>query len=320
MKDSMNELNLDNFEFNSINKVWLKIITNSLHRPISTPVIIIKGAKKGPVFGITAALHGNEVNGIGVIHKFLEKINTKNLHGTIVCVLVSNIPGYLRKTRGINDRFDLNHLMPGKKNGNTAEVYAYNLFHKIVKKFDFLVDLHTASKGRQNTLYIRADMSDKKIYKMATLIRPEIILHNPPNDKTLRGIAAKNGIQSVTVEVGNPSRFQDKYIRKTVLGLKALLANAGILKTNIAIPKDQKIFRCKSSKWFYTDDGGILDVTVDLGELIKKGDTIAVLKDIFGDEIKVYKSNLDGIIIGKSIDPIAATGSRIIHLGILDGK
>ncbi len=320
MKDVFNKLDLDQFKTSSINKVWIEIIRSALSEPISVPVIVIKGSKPGPIFGITAALHGNEVNGVGVIHKFIEKINPKSLSGTLVCVLVSNVPGYLKKVRSFSDRIDLNHIMPGKKHGNTAEVYAYNLFNKVIKKFDYLVDLHTASKGRYNTLYIRADMNDKRVSRMAILLRPEIILHNPPNDKTMRGAASKIGIPSVTVEVGNPFKFQEKYIRKTVVGLKALLVHAKILKTTLPIPSPQKMYKCKSSKWIYTDNGGVLDVSVELGQKIRRGEKIASIKNIFGEVVSEYFCQNDGIVIGKSVDPVAETGSRILHLGFRDGK
>lgn len=313
-------LDLDKVEKSSMKKLWLEIIRDSLHKPIPVPITVVKGAQPGPVVGITAALHGDEINGIGVLHRFLEKVNPKNIKGTLVCVHVANVPGYRKKIRAFTDRVDLNHIMPGKKNGNTAEVYAYQLFNKVIKQFDYLLDLHTASKGRQNTLYIRADMDNKLVARMAKLIGPEIILHNPPNDKTLRGAASKAGIPSITIEVGNPSRFQERYIKKTVTGIRALLCDIGVLIAPPPAKSAERPIRCRNSKWIYTDSGGILEVKVDLGEKIKKGDLIATIRNIFGDLVIEYRCPFDGIVIGRSFDPVAESGARIIHLGLRDGK
>ena len=92
--------------------------------------------------------------------------------------------------------------------GNVSQVYAYRFFNRIVKHFDYLLDLHTASFGRINSYYIRADMANEIVRKMAFLQNAQIIVHNHPSDKTLRGTADQLGIPSITVEVGNPNVFQ----------------------------------------------------------------------------------------------------------------
>ena len=74
---------------------------------------------------------------------------------------------------------------------------------------------------------------------------------------------------------------------------------------------------CKRSLWIYTDAGGILTIPVELRQMVKKGELIAVLRDIFGKKVKEYFSPHDGIVIGKSISPVNQTGGRILHLGIL---
>lgn len=313
---SQAELDLDHFTPGEIHRIWLQITQNALAKPVSVPVFIAKGAQPGPTFGITAALHGNEINGIPVIHRLIEKINVHKLRGNIVAVPVMNISGFQEEERTFNQTIDLNHIMPGKKNGNTAQVYAYRLFNKIVKKFDYLVDLHTASFGRQNTLYIRADLDDPVAKKMAELINPEIILHNPPNDKTLRGAATKNKIPSITVEIGNPHRFQEKYIKWSVTGIRKILHH---LKMTAAAPQSVKhhTYFCKKSQWIYTQTGGVLRVLPELGEIVEKDQLIAQMTDIFGTPLESYYSPSRGIIIGKSVNPIAETGARVIHLGSL---
>src|SRR5690606_7085540 len=179
--------------------------------------------KAGITLGLTAALHGNELNGIPVIQRLFREIDVKKLKGNIIGIPVLNVPSLVRKKRRFIDGTDLNHIMPGKEEGNVSQVYAYRVFHAIVKNFDYLIDLHTASFGRVNSYYIRADMEIKSTRTMALLQNAQIIVHNPPNDGTLRGAAEDLGIAAITVEVGDPNRFQKGMIRSGLAGIHNVL-------------------------------------------------------------------------------------------------
>ena len=192
----------------AITRLWLHIVSNGIGVPIHIPIIVARGLEDGKIFGLTAAVHGNELNGIPVIQRLFKEIDVKTLRGTIVGVPVVNIPSLLRNKRRFIDGTDLNHIMPGKADGNVSQVYAWRIVHRIVKKFDYLMDLHTASNGRVNSYYIRADMEDETVRKMALLQNAQIIVHNPPSDGTLRGTADEMGIPAITLEVGNPNTFQ----------------------------------------------------------------------------------------------------------------
>ena len=266
--------------------------------------------------GLTAAVHGNELNGVPVIQRLFKTIDIQQLKGTIVGIPVVNVPSLHRKRRRFIDGTDLNHIMPGKADGNVSQVYAWRFVNRIVKAFDYLVDLHTASFGRINSYYIRADMDDPIVRKMAILQNAQIIVHNPANDGTLRGTADDMGIPAITLEVGNPNTFQKGMIRDGLTGIHNLLDYLGMLECEVEEPDEETVL-CKSSYWIYTDTGGILRVLPEVTDFVKKGETIATLKNIFGDLIKEYYAPEDGIVIGKSVSPINQTGGRILHLGVL---
>ena len=295
---------------------WLEIITDTFFTPIHIPVMVARGIEEGPTLGLTAAVHGNELNGISVIHRLFNEINPKELKGTIVGIPVVNVPSFNRKKRRYIDGVDLNHIMPGKKDGNVSQVYAYRIFEKIIKKFDYLLDLHTASSGRINSYYIRADMSQPRVRELALLQNADIIVHNPPSDGTLRGAAEEAGIHAITLEVGNPNIFQRKMIRSGVEGIHNVLCHLQMIQ-DVIIPPEKETVLCASSYWIYTDEGGLLNVKVDLLDKVEKDMQVATLKNIFGSEIKSYLSPEDGIVIGKSISPVNQAGGRILHLGIL---
>lgn len=299
-----------------ISHYWLQLVTDGMGVPTRIPVIVARGLQEGKVLGLTAAVHGNELNGIPVIQRLFKEINVKELKGTIVGIPVVNVPSLLRKKRRFIDGTDLNHIMPGKRDGNVSQVYAWRVVNRIIKEFDYLIDLHTASNGRVNSYYIRADMDDEMVRKMAILQNAQIIVHNPPSDGTLRGTADEMKIPAITLEVGNPNTFQKGLIRDGLTGIHNLLGYLGMTDCEVEEPDTETVL-CKNSYWIYTDTGGIMTVHPNVTDLVKKGQVIATMRSIFGDLVKEYLAPEDGIVIGKSVSPINQTGGRILHLGIL---
>lgn len=280
------------------------------------PVIALAGPEPGPVVGITAAVHGNELNGIPVIHRLLSTLVKTGLRkGTLVAVPILNIPAYLRQQREFEDGVDLNRIMPGKEPGNMSSLYAHRVFNRVIRKFNYLIDLHTASSGRVNSLYIRANMDDEVTARLARLVAPQIIVHNPASDGTLRGAAEDIGIRALTIEIGDPQRFQRDLVRAARLGVQEILEHLGMLD-NISDPETPTVIECSRSMWMYTDRGGILRVLPNLVDRVKAGQLVARLHDIWGDLVGEYHAPEDGVVIGKSVNPTARAGSRILHLGI----
>lgn len=311
-------LNLEEVPAGEVQRYLLHLVTDGMGLPVYIPVIIARGTAAGPVVGLTAAVHGNELNGIPVIQRLFREVDARELRGTIVGAPVVNIPSLLRKKRRFIDGADLNHIMPGKPNGNVSQVYAYRFVNWIVSKFDYLIDLHTASFGRVNSYYIRADMSAPETQRMALLQNAQIIVHNPPSDGTLRGAADALGIHAITLEVGNPNTFQKGLIRSGLTGIHNLLRSLNMTDAEMEEPEAPAVL-CKHSYWLYTDTGGILTVHPKVAQWVEKGEVVATLRNIFGDLIREYTAPEDGIVIGKSVSPINQTGGRILHLGVTEG-
>ncbi len=313
----VNRLNVDKLSPARITCLWIKVVGDGFGQPINVPVMVAKGKQRGPVLGVTAAVHGNELNGLPTIHRLIEKIEVKKLCGAVVAIPILNVPGYFNQTRHFNDGTDLNRIMPGKRGGDNAEIYAYRVMDRIIQHVEYLIDLHTASFGRMNSLYVRANLDNKETRTMARLQNPQIIVHNVGGDKTLRGAAAKKGIPAITIEIGGPQRFQKKLIASSTTGILNVMSHLKML------PKKEKIFKhqpiwCKKSYWIYTSQGGVLEIFPDVATLIKKGEHIARVKNIFGDLVEDYFAPEDGVVIGKSTNPQNQTGARILHLGVVE--
>lgn len=311
------EFNIDDFSPRAVHRFLLKIITDGMGLPLCIPIVLVRGAKPGPTMGISAAVHGNEINGIPVIHNLVANVHPNELSGNLLAAIVVNVPGFLSRERYYGHKVDLNHIMPGLTHGPAPQIYAHRFFSKFVPQVDYLVDLHTASEGRVNSLYVRADLDHPVSEKMAILQAPELIVHNPPSDYTLRGAAMAAGVPAITVEIGSPQIFQNRYIEMSVSGLMAVMNEFAMIPKQETTKPPVSPIMCKQSYWVYTDAGGLLKVKAGLLERMKQGQVLAVLTDIFGEVICEYTSPENGVIIGKAVNPVSETGGRIVHLGIL---
>ncbi|HMQ46561.1 MAG TPA: succinylglutamate desuccinylase/aspartoacylase family protein [Saprospiraceae bacterium] len=310
------KLEVEEVEKGQVSKFFLHIISDGMGLPVYVPIMVARGVQDGPILGLTAAVHGNELNGVSVIQRLFRDIDPLALRGTIVGVPVVNIPGFLQMQRPFNDGNDLNRIMPGREDGNSAEVYAHRLVTKILYQFDYLIDLHTASFGRINSYYVRANLNDPDVYELAQIQNAQILLHSPAPDATVRGNLTEYGVKSLTLEVGDPNRFQRGLIRSGLVGLHNTIIQLGMEDGQIENP-EQKPIVCDHSYWIFSKKGGILQVLPEVTELVSKGQVIAIIRNIFGEVIQEIEAPEDGVVIGKHVQPVAQTGTRILHLGII---
>lgn len=313
---AVDSLDLDALAPGRVHALWCPLAEDGFGRTESVPVLVARGRRDGPLVGITAAVHGDELNGIPAIHRLFEGLDLARLRGTVVAVLVVNVAGFDRKMRHVEVGRDLNSQFPGRPDGHTAAVIAHRLLDRYVGRFQVLLDLHTASRGRVNSLYVRADMTDPATARMAYLQRPQIIVHNPPSDGTLRGQAAARGITAITVEIGDPQRFQPKFIKRTAVGLRAVLSDLGMVSRRPVALGDAPIL-CRRSRWVYTDRGGLLTVMPQVTDHVVAGAPIAHMTDVFGRHTATWTAPFDAVVVGRAVDPVARTGARIAHLGVL---
>ncbi|WP_428266066.1 succinylglutamate desuccinylase/aspartoacylase family protein [Haliangium sp.] len=312
---TVDALDLDLAPVGAISRYAVALVDDALGRPVCLPVMIARGPTPGPVLGVTAAIHGNEVNGIRVVHKLFRAIEPESLQGTLIGVPIVSVPAYLEHTRTFREGFDLNRLMPGKPEGNVGQVYAHRLRARVITRFTHLVDLHTASHGRSNALYVRADLDHQETATLAGLISPEIIVHNEAGDGTLRGMAMEQGIAAITVEVGNPLRFQRRLITGSFDGVLRVMAHLGMIDEAPPMPGEAPVV-CARSRWTYAQHGGLLEVFVSPADEVEAGQALARVTSVFGDEIAVYRAAERAVVVGISTNPICETGARVVHLGI----
>ncbi len=295
------------------------LTSDGMGQPVRAPVIVVKGAAgSGPVVGVTAAVHGNELNGIPTIHRLMKTLDPANMKGAVLAVTVVNVPGYLRNERRFPDHTDLNRVMPGRDGGRESSLYAHRLTERVLGTLDVLVDLHTASFGLVNRLHVRADMRDPATARLARTLGTEIIVHHEGVEGTLRTSLADRGVRAVTVELGDPQSIDRDKARDARIGIRDCLEGLGMVPPDAQEARRGAI-ECARSHWLHTDAGGFLEVTARLGARVAEGEVVATLVDPWGGLLRTYRAPKAGVVVSRSTNPVASSGARILHLG-LEGR
>ncbi|MBI3927667.1 MAG: succinylglutamate desuccinylase/aspartoacylase family protein [Armatimonadetes bacterium] len=292
---------------------WIPLFEDALGAPIEVPFIIARGARPGPVLGITAAVHGNELNGIKIILNLLEDLPLKRLTGALLCVPTVNVPGFNAGTREFSDGADLNQVFPGSADGTPSQQYVRAFVSTFLPPCTHLIDIHTASEGWMNTLYVRADLSSESCRRIAYGFNPQIILHAPPNRQTLRATAARKGIAAVTVEAGSANVIHGKTVYEAEVGIRNIMTALEMLDG--AAREQREPFVCGRSRWLRTTGGGLLETYFKLYQILEKGQLLGIVRDAFGNELRRYVAPFSGVVIARATNPVATPGLRFCHLG-----
>lgn len=316
MKTRAKPINLENFALGERHDFWCPVYQDATSSKVKIPLIVARGAHPGPVLGVSAALHGNELNGMKIIHNLLQDLDLTTLKGSLLCAPIVNVPSYNAGIRKFVDGLDLNHVFPGKADGKPAEQYALAFGRMFLPPIDYLVDIHTASEGRINTMYVRADLTVNRAREMTFDFNPQIVLHAKGGDGTLRNAAHRRGVPAITVEAGNPSVLQGKMVFEGESGVLNVMKGLGMIEGAKHTVRDPVV--CKSSRWLRTITGGLLETQFKLFERVKKKQLLAVTRDPFGNVVNQYEAPCDGIVIGMATNPAAGAGTRFCHLGAQD--
>ncbi len=282
--------------------------------PTSLPIRVYRGKRGGPTVFVSAAIHGDELNGIEIIRR-LRKINILNrLRGTLILVPIVNVYGTLNLSRYLPDRRDLNRSFPGTLKGSLASRVARIFFDEVVKKCDFGIDLHTGSIHKSNLPQIRTNIKNEFTLKLAKAFEAPVILHSELRDGSLRSIAQESGIPILLYEAGEALRFDETSIRIGVKGVINVLRDSDMLpKINKKSHKKEPIIT-KTSSWMRASESGMIRTVKNLGDVVKKGEVIAFIDEPLGDESFEIASEFDGVIIGKTQIPLVQEGDAIFHI------
>lgn len=286
----------------------------STYTPMTMPVHVIHGRTEGPKLFVSAAIHGDEINGVEIIRQLLQRPGMKRLKGTLVAVPIVNVYGFHTHSRYLPDRRDLNRSFPGSEHGSLAARLAYAFRTEIVDKCTHGIDLHTGGNHRFNHPHIRANLDDAETERLAKAFGTPVIINANLRDGSLRQVAAEKGISMLLYEAGEGLRFDPLAVRAGVRGVRNVMRDIGMLpKLKRKTPPVEPL-EARSSSWVRAPESGLFRATAKTGERVKEGDRLGVVSDALGEQEHDVTAPFTGIIIGRANLPVISEGDALFHI------
>lgn len=282
---------------------------------IDVPIIVERSKKPGPTILFTAGIHGDEVNGVEIVRQLIAKGINKPKCGTVICIPIINIFGFINMKREFPDGRDLNRVFPGIKRGSLASRVAYRLVHDVVKEVDFVIDFHTGGSGRFNAPQIRIAKNNPKLDDWAKTFGAPFVLYSKNLKKSFRNTCFKLGIPMLLFEGGKSYHIDTTITNTGVNGAKRILHSFGMLnsKFKVSAPKKDCVF-ITSSKWQRADFSGMFKASVAINTKVIKDDIIGNVTDPYGKFNHFVKANYSGFIINVNESPIVYQGDALFHI------
>ncbi|MFK8078663.1 MAG: succinylglutamate desuccinylase/aspartoacylase family protein [Granulosicoccus sp.] len=282
---------------------------------MSLPVHVIHGRKEGPVVFISAAIHGDELNGVEIIRRVLSTKLLNRISGTVLAIPVVNAYGLAQQSRYLPDRRDLNRSFPGSESGSLASRLAHLFMEQIVSRCSVGIDFHTGSGHRTNLPQIRADLTDEKTLLMARSFGVPVILNSSLRDGSLRASACELGTRVLLYEAGEALRFNELAIRAGVSGVFSVLRSLQMLRPSARQTENHREpYVALNSRWERAPESGILRTRATMGTSVARNDVLGYIHDPATNDQVPITARSAGIIIGRLELPVVHEGDAVYHI------
>lgn len=291
------------------------------HTPVVLTAQVIRGRQDGPCVFVSAAVHGDEINGVEIIRRLIRSPALRRLRGTLIAVPVVNVYGFVRQSRYLPDRRDLNRSFPGSEKGSLAARLANAFLMEVVAKSDFGIDLHTGAVHRENLPQVRASLDEQGVVaRLAKAFGSPVILNSDLRDGSLREAARALDVPVIIYEGGEALRFDELVIRAGVRGVIGVLRELEMLRP---APQPSRRRRpeaivARSSQWVRASQSGILRSAKPLGSRVAKQETLGWIADPLGESEMSVEAPASGVIIGKANLPLVNEGEALYHIARFD--
>jgi len=284
------------------------------HSSVNMPVHVIHGRRPGPVLLVSAAIHGDEINGVEIIRRLLVNKSMDRIQGTLIAIPVVNVYGFVSKSRYLPDRRDLNRSFPGSENGSMASRLANVLMTQILPHTTHIVDLHTGAVNRENLPQIRAKLQDNpELEALAKAFGVPVILNAEFLENSFRAAAFDKGIGVLLYEAGEALRFDEVSIRAGVRGVLQVMIELG-MRPRSKRPRKVESMVANTSRWVRAGQSGILRALVATGTKVQEGDLLAYINNPLGENNEELTSPIAGIVIGKTNLPLVFAGEALFNI------
>jgi hypothetical protein len=288
---------------------------------MNIPIMVVHGREPGPTLFVSAALHGDEVNGVEIVKRVIRSRRLKRIKGTLIAVPIVNVYGFNARSRYLPDRRDLNRCFPGLEKGSLASRLAYAFMTEIVQKSTHGIDLHTGSAHRFNLPQIRASLNNRETLRLAQAFEVPVLLNSSLRDGSLRQAASDLDIPMLLFEGGEALRFDEKVIRAGVRGVLNVMSEIGMISTHRKKEESQgNSYIAKSSFWIRAPESGMVRGLRHIGRLVERDEVLAEVSDPFGVHRTPVKANRSGLIIGQNVLPYTNRGDALYHIASFDNE
>lgn len=286
--------------------------------PVVMPVHVVRAAEPGPVVGVTASVHGDEINGMGVVRELVLNPGFKLSRGTLVLVPVVNVLGFERFSRYMPDRRDLNRSFPGSEGGSLTARVASAVFEQVIRKCDCCIDLHSAAVRRTNFPNVRADLDSPETRMLAEAFGTELVIHGEGPEGSMRRAACDAGIPTIILEAGEVWKIETGVVEVGVRGVRNVLIALGMVRGRRKVARFQAAVR--ETTWLRAVHGGVLRFHVSPGDIVAKDQPVATNTDLVGREKNLLLSTASGIVLGMTTLPAVKPGDPVCHIARLDNE
>jgi uncharacterized protein len=282
------------------------------HTLIDLPVFVFRGKKEGPSILLTAGIHGDEVNGIEIIRRLLEKRLLMPEKGTVIAIPLVNIYGFIHTSRSLPDGKDLNRCFPGSRSGSLANQLAYMIMKEIIPNIDCGIDFHTGGSRITNYPHLRCVLSHPYNIELASMFGAPYIMNSDLIDKSFRKETFKKGKTILVYEGGESLRLDEKAINEGMKGVIRLMNNLGMTKRDV---EHQISVVLTTSNWIRAKVSGIFNSYIEYGQEIAKNQTIGCITDPYGKSKSLIRSTNRGYVLGMNNMPVINAGDALFHIG-----
>ena len=295
--------------------VTLNVSESYSSMTVPIPIHIRRATEDGPVVFITAALHGDEINGTGTIRHLIDDPTFQLVRGSVILIPVLNLLAFDRHSRYLPDRRDLNRSFPGSNTGSLARRMARMIFDEIVSRCDYGIDLHTAAVRRTNYPNVRGDLSNPEVERMAKAFGCDIIINGIGPKGSLRREACLAGCPTIIMEGGEVWKVEPGIVATALRGIKNLLRELKMLDGKVELPDYQVVIQ--KTKWIRAEHGGFLQFHVKPGDFVESGQPLATNTTLLGRERNTLQAPFDSVVVGMTTLPAISPGEPVCNLGKL---
>ncbi|MEM7481775.1 MAG: succinylglutamate desuccinylase/aspartoacylase family protein [Acidobacteriota bacterium] len=276
------------------------------------PVRVERAVQPGPVVLVVGAVHGDEINGTGIVRRLILHRPFELAAGSLVLVPVVNILGFERLSRYLPDRRDLNRYFPGSRSGSLASRFARKVFDQLIAPCDFCLDFHSAAVRRTNFPNIRADLSQPAVRRLAQAVGWPVTVDTKGPAGTLRRAACAADVPTVTLEAGEVWKIEPGIVELGVRAVRNVLIDLGMVEGE----PEKPAYRAEAEKteWLRSDEGGMLTFHTAPGDVLRKGQPVAAVTNLIGEEKSVMAAPKGAVVLGLTTLPAVKPGDPVCHL------